>query len=80
MKVTIDITTIGDYLKLKMQERNKGVRDVALEIGMSPATVSRITTGHNFNLCWLIPLAKWCNLNPQELWDLLSKDSESPRN
>jgi len=72
MKVIVDIVTVGDYLKFKMRERSKGVRDVALEIGISSATVSRITNGHNFNLSSLIPIAKWCDLGPQELWNLLN--------
>lgn len=42
-----------------LQGRNYGVRDLALEIGVSPATVSRLEQGHEYNAATLMALLAW---------------------
>jgi len=71
MKKEIEIKTLGDYLKYKMFEREKSTRDVAKELGMTNSTLWRIASGLDFRIKWIIPVAEWCELNPEQLWDLL---------
>ena len=58
-----------------MKERGAGVREVALAIGSSISTVSRITQGKGFEAKWIIPIAVWCDLgkydDAEQLWELL---------
>ena len=72
MKVTVKIDTLGDYFLYKMRERKVSTRDVAKEISLSPSTVWRISQGMSFKIENLIPVAKWCGLSADELWNLLS--------
>jgi len=71
---TVQINSLGDLLFATMNERRKGIREVARAVGMSPATVSRITSGAGFELKWIIPIAKWCGINAQQLWELLERE------
>jgi len=71
MKVELDIATLGEYLNYKMQEKRLSYRDVAPELKMNTATLSRIVNGKGFGLRWVIPIAKWCKLTPTQLWELL---------
>lgn len=71
MKVEVDINTFGQYFRWKMQERQVSTREVATELRMTPSTIWRIASGYPFNLKWLISIAKWCDLNPDQLWELL---------
>jgi len=71
MKVEITIDTIGDYLYYVMKTRKVGVREVAKATGTSPATISRITSGQNFEIKLIKPLAEWMELTPEKLYELL---------
>jgi transcriptional regulator with XRE-family HTH domain len=46
------------------------VRDVAKEIGVSPATLSRIERGHQPDLGTFPKLCRWLQLDPAEVLDL----------
>ena len=71
MKIELEVKTLGEYLKYKMVERKVSYHDIAPEIGMSIATLSRILHNGAFEIKWIIPLAKWCGLSTDQLWDLL---------
>ena len=73
MDKTIRIDTLGEFLFFTMTERRVQGRKVAKEIGTSPATISRIINGFGFEIKLIVPIAKWCGLNPQQLWELLEK-------
>ncbi len=73
MKLELEIKTIGEYFRYKMQERGVSTRQVAEELIMNPSTIWRIASGMNFDLKWLLPVAKWCELNPMQLWELLEE-------
>ncbi len=73
MEIKLDIETIGQYFRWKMQEKGKTTRQVAEELCMNPSTIWRIASDKPFDLKWLIPIAEWCELTPQELWDFLDK-------
>ena len=71
MEIVLNVNNIGQYLKLKMAEKNMGVREVAKEIGTSSATISRITAGKMFDIRLIRPIAMWCDISPEELFNLL---------
>lgn len=51
----------------KEQRGGRGIREVAAEIGISAATLSRIETGKQPDLETFSRLCKWLNLNPGEI-------------
>lgn len=71
MEKTVTIRSLGELLFATMVERRMGVRGTGQAIGMSAATVSRITQGTGFEMKWIIPIAKWCGINATQLWELL---------
>ncbi len=73
MKKEIEFKTLNEYFAYLMHSRHQSVREVARQLKTSPATISRITNGQNFELKLVIPIAQWCSLTPQELWGLMIK-------
>lgn len=59
------LKNIGPKLREKRGER--GIREVAKEIGISPATLSRIENGHVPDLETFSKLCGWLELDPSEL-------------
>lgn len=58
---------IEDLGKLLAAKRgNRGVRAVALEVGVSPATYSRVENGHMPDLNTFAKLCKWLDRDPRE--------------
>jgi hypothetical protein len=76
VELAINLSTIGEVLLFTMQRRKQTLRDVAPEIGCCAATLSRLTRGKECEARWLVPIAKWCELGAQELWDLLEAPAE----
>jgi transcriptional regulator with XRE-family HTH domain len=59
--------TIDDLGRLLAAKRgNRGIRAVALEAGVSPATFSRVENGHMPDLKTFARLCKWLNRDPRE--------------
>ncbi len=54
-------------LEAKNQRGGRGIREVATEIGISAATLSRIESGKQPDLDTFTKLCKWLNLNPGEI-------------
>lgn len=54
--------TLGRKLAEKREDR--GIRDVAKEIGISPATLSRIERGHIPDLETFGKICRWLNVDP----------------
>lgn len=52
-------TRLGEMLRLYRTVKNRSLRDVAPEIGTSPATLLRIETGKNFDAETLLKLWAW---------------------
>ena len=73
MKVEMEVETLGELLSLKMLQASYGVREAGRAMNISPATVSRISNGHSMALRHIIPVAQWCELTPQELWNFLEQ-------
>lgn len=66
----VKVQTVGEMTLMLMAARGVGVRDVAKVTGLSPATVSRATTGGSVDLKTARALAEWCDLTPQQFWDM----------
>jgi len=54
MKVEVEINTLGECFSFLIQKRRTHMRAVAKEIGCSLATVSRICSGRNYSINWII--------------------------
>lgn len=59
--------TIRDFGRLLAAKRGtRGIRAVALEAGVSPATYSRVENGHMPDLKTFASLCKWLDRDPRE--------------
>lgn len=54
-------------LKLSEKRGDRGVREVAKEIGTSPATLSRVERGHLPDLETFGKICRWLNVDPGEV-------------
>lgn len=62
---TITLQTLGRKLAEKRGKR--GIRETAREIGISPATLSRIERGHLPDLGTFSKVCKWLHLDPGDV-------------
>ena len=53
--------------KLLDKRGNRGIRDVAQEIGISPATLSRVERGYLSDLETFGKICRWLNVDPGEV-------------
>ena len=65
-RITLD--QLGSLLRERRGSR--GVREVAVAIGISAATVSRVEQGHLPDLATFSKLCRWLNLDPAEIFGL----------
>lgn len=61
----LTLSSIGPLLK--KQRNNKGIREVATEIGISSATLSRIENGKLPDLESFSKICKWLNVDPGKI-------------
>jgi transcriptional regulator with XRE-family HTH domain len=61
----ITIQTLGR--KLIEARGNRGIREVAKEIGVSPATLSRVERGHLPDLETFAKICKWLKIDPGQV-------------
>ena len=64
---TVRLGQIGTLLRERRGSR--GVRDAAKEIGVSPATLSRIENGKQPDLATFEKLCRWLEMSPLEFLD-----------
>src|SRR5436189_4069486 len=72
-KLTIQV--LGRRLVAKRGE--KGVREIAREIGISPATLSRVERGHLPDLETFKKICKWLGVDPGEVFGFSSSPASS---
>jgi transcriptional regulator with XRE-family HTH domain len=61
----LSLTSLGTMLKDK--RRDKGIREVAAEIGVSSATLSRIENGKIPDLKTFSKICNWLQIDPSEV-------------
>jgi transcriptional regulator with XRE-family HTH domain len=61
----VDWAKIADALEMACEIRNVSLRDVALEIGISPSGLTRLRQGQHLNADGLAALVAW--LYPQRI-------------
>lgn len=73
--MTLTLQTLGR--KLLEKRAGRGIREVAAEIGVSPATLSRVERGHLPDLETFGKVCKWLGVDPGEV--LKVKPTVAPR-
>ena len=76
MKMTAEVTSLSECLRFQMFLNNHSTRDLAKTLGVSNSTVWRIINGGSYFARLVIPIAKYCRINPEQLWDLLEENNE----
>jgi DNA-binding Xre family transcriptional regulator len=65
-------------LAAKDQRGGRGIREIANEVGISAATLSRIESGKQPDLDTFTKLCKWLNLNPGEVLGYTEQATNTP--
>ena len=65
--------------KLLRKRGNRGIREIAKEIGISPATLSRIERGNLPDIETFGKVCKWLNLDPSKILGMKSHAKETPK-
>ena len=74
--VSVRLEQIGALVR--EQRRARGVRQVADEIGISPATLSRVENGKQPDISTFEKLCRWLQMSPEEFLDVGSPEPPSP--
>ena len=64
--------------RLLEQRGERGVREVAKEIGISPATLSRVERGHLPDLETFGKVCRWLGLDPNEVLGMAPAQNDTP--
>jgi transcriptional regulator with XRE-family HTH domain len=65
--------------KLLSKRGDRGIREVAKEIGISPATLSRIERGHLPDIETFRKVCKWLNIDPSKILGVKPHINENPK-
>lgn len=65
--------------KLIEKRGGRGIREVALEIGISPATLSRVERGYLPDLDTFSKICKWLAIDPGEVLGVQPNSNLSPK-
>ena len=63
---------------LRDRRGGRGIRDVAQEIGISPATLTRVEGGRLPDLATFQKICSWLKVNPAEILDVPVETSATP--
>jgi len=65
--------------KLVEKRADRGIREVAAEIGVSPATLSRVERGHMPDLETFSKICRWLAVDPGEVLGVSASPSDRPQ-
>jgi transcriptional regulator with XRE-family HTH domain len=65
--------------RLAEKRKSRGIRDVAKEIGVSPATLSRIERGYVPDIETFGKVCRWMNVDPGEILGVKPKMAGKPK-
>lgn len=74
--VKLTLQAIGR--KLLAKRGTKGIREVAVEIGISPATLSRVERGYLPDLDTFGKICRWLAIDPGEVLGVKASSSTTP--
>ena len=74
---SVNIHMLGRLIAQKRGET--GIRAAAKEIGVSPATLSRVERGFVPDLATFSKICKWLNINPGEVLGVTSRSVRIPK-
>jgi len=63
---------------LRERRGGRGIREVALEIGISPATLTRIEAGRLPDLLTFRRICEWLKVNPAEILGIPNQTIDNP--
>jgi transcriptional regulator with XRE-family HTH domain len=63
---------------LRERRGGRGVREVASEVGVSPATLSRVEAGKLPDLITFRKLCTWLNVDPAEILEISDEKNSAP--
>ena len=72
----LTLASIG--LKVMEKRGDRGVREVAKEIGTSPATLSRVERGHLPDLETFGKICRWLDVDPGEVLGIKTQSAAPP--
>lgn len=72
--MSLSIMELGRLIAVKRDGR--GVRAVASDVGISPATLSRVENGNMPDLVTFAKICKWLDLDPREFLGLEARADE----
>ncbi len=75
----VTLQSLGRLVAEKRDETGQGLRDAAGEIGVSPATLSRVERGHLPDLETFGKICRWLNVDAGELLGTKSVGAGVPR-
>ncbi len=73
----LSLQTLGR--KIIEKRGNRGIRDVAQEIGVSPSTLSRIERGNLPDLETFGKICKWLEVNPADILGIKTSQASQPQ-
>jgi transcriptional regulator with XRE-family HTH domain len=65
---------------LRDRRGGRGIREVAQEIGISPATLTRVEGGRLPDIATFQKICSWLKINPAEILDLPPSNTPAPAN
>ncbi len=65
--------------RLAEKRKSRGIREVAKDIGVSPATLSRIERGYVPDIETFGKVCRWMNVDPGEILGVKPKMSSAPK-
>lgn len=72
--------SIEEFGRLVVAKRGgRGVRAAATDVGISPATLSRVENGHMPDLVTFAKICRWLNRDPREFLGLETDDQAPPQ-
>lgn len=74
--MSLNITELGEMIVSR--RRTRGVRAAAKEIGVSPATLSRVENGHVPDLATFAKICKWLGEDPARFLGMQPTIAEVP--
>ena len=75
VETLVMVTGLAELVKSTLYTRGQNMRAAAKEMGVSTATVCRLGQGKDCRIALLPRLARWADVTPAEMFDLIENES-----